>query len=257
MSGSITTSSVPTLILSSRYTEDSQRLWQAAIQRGWAVERIYNWRIPAHLRGVRTPVLYLEALMAPTIAEEFGLTLLEPPEDWLARLPEEYRQRNVQLTTLGAARQNLLPAFVKPPNEKRFPARVYDRDSLPADYPDDMPVLVAEVVTWEQEFRCFILDHTVRTFSIYLRNGVLQREHDFVSTAAEAAELQQFVRRVLSDPRVTVPRATVMDVGVIQARGWAVVELNAAWGAGIYGCDPGEVLDVVRYAASAAAIHSE
>jgi hypothetical protein len=39
-----------------------------------------------------------------------------------------------------------------------------------------------------------------------------------------------------------------MDVGVIQHRGWAVVELNAAWGAGIYGCDPDEVLEVVRCA---------
>jgi hypothetical protein len=239
---------MPTLILSSRYTEDAQRLWQAAIRRGWTVERLHNWRIPAHLRGVREPVLYLEALMAPTLAEEFGLTLLEPPEDWLPRLPEEYRRRSVQLTTLGTARQHLLPAFIKPPNEKSFPACVYDRDSLPADYPDDMPVLVAEVVTWEKEFRCFILDQTVRTFSIYLRNGALQQEHDFASTTAEATELEQFVGQVLHDPHVTVPRAIVMDVGVIQHRGWAVVELNAAWGAGIYGCDPDEVLEVVRCA---------
>jgi hypothetical protein len=46
---------------------------------------------------------------------------------------------------------------------------------------------------------------------------------------------------------VLLPRATVLDIGVIQ--GWAVVELNAAWGAGIYGCNPEAVLDVVRYAA--------
>ncbi len=241
--------SVPTLILSSRYTEDSQRLWRAAIQRGWKVERIHGWRIPAHLRSVQEPILYLEALMAPTLVKAFGLTLLEPPEDWLPRLPIEYRQRWVQLTTLGAVRHMLLPAFVKPPNEKSFPACIYDAESLPTEYPDNMPVLVAEVITWEKEFRCFILDRTLRTFSIYLRNGALQREHEFASTDVEADELAQFVNQVLRDERVPLPRATVLDVGVIQGRGWAVVELNAAWGAGIYGCDPEEVLDVVRYAA--------
>jgi hypothetical protein len=240
---------VPTLILSSRYTEDSQRLWRAAIQRGWKVERIHGWRIPDHLRRVQEPVLYLEALMAPTLAEAFGLTLLEPPDDWLPRLPIEYRQRTVQLTTLGEARQTLLPAFVKPPNDKSFPARVYDAESLPTEFPDDMLVLVAEVVTWEKEFRCFILDRTLRTFSVYLRNGELQREYEFASTDAEADELVHFVTQVLRDDRVLLPCATVLDIGVIQGRGWAVVELNAAWGAGIYGCDPGVVLDVVRYAA--------
>lgn len=39
----------------------------------------------------------------------------------------------------------------------------------------------------------------------------------------------------------------VVDVGIIQDRGWAVVEQNAACCSGIYGCDPEEVLEVVRY----------
>jgi hypothetical protein len=36
---------------------------------------------------------------------------------------------------------------------------------------------------------------------------------------------------------------------VIAGRGWAVVEQNSAWGAGIYGCDPEKVLAVLRHAA--------
>lgn len=43
-------------------------------------------------------------------------------------------------------------------------------------------------------------------------------------------------------------RAIVVDVGEIFGRGWAVIEANAAWGSGIYGCDPGRVLDVIRHA---------
>jgi hypothetical protein len=237
----------PTLILSSRYTEDSQRLWQAAIGRGWQVERIHGWRVPDHLHHVAEPVIYLEALMAPTIAASLGLALLEPPEDWLPRLPAAYRQREVRLATLAEARHMATPLFVKPPNDKSFEARVYQPGELP-DFPDDTPVLLAEVVTWEKEFRCFILHRTLQTFSIYLRNCVLQREQGFAHTEGEAAELTAFVSQLLNDEQVPLPRAVVLDVGVIAGRGWAVVELNAAWGSGIYGCDPEKVLDVVRQA---------
>ena len=59
---------------------------------------------------------------------------------------------------------------------------------------------------------------------------------------AEMADAEAFVKRVLADNRVDFPRAVVLDVGVTAGRGWAVVEQNAAWGSGVYGCDPLKVL---------------
>ena len=152
---------------------------RAAGQLGWAVERLQSWRVPEHLRTVSEPVLYLEALFGPTLAAQFGLRLLEPPDDWLPRLPDEYRQRTATLTTFAEARKLTTPAFIKPPNSKSFPARVYTGAELPDGYADDSPVLVQEVVKWEKEFRCFVLDRQLRTFSVYLRNGELQRANDF------------------------------------------------------------------------------
>lgn len=190
--------------------------------------------------------------MAPTLAGPLGLAMAEPPDDWLPTLPEEYRKRSVRLTTLGEARTNLNPRFVKPPNDKSFPAAVCRGPDLPREFPDEMPVLSAEVVEWAIEFRCFILDRQMRTFSVYLRDGVLQKENGYESTEAEDAEVREFVGRMLADPRVRLPRAVVLDVGVIHGRGWAAVELNSAWGAGIYGCDPVEVLEVIRHAAESA-----
>ncbi len=239
---------MPTLILSPRHTEDSQRLWRAAGRLGWRTERLTSWRIPLDLRAVPEPVIYVEALMAPTLAEEFGVTLVEPPDDWLPRLPDEYRQRAVRLTTLGEARTDPNPQFVKPPNDKSFTAGVYRGDDLPKEFPDDLPVLVAGVVKWRTEFRCFVLDRQLQTFSIYLRDGVLQKENGFASTDEEDAEVTAYVNRVLADPRVDVPNAVVMDVGVIDGRGWAVVELNAAWASGLYGCDEAKALEVLRHA---------
>lgn len=240
---------MPTLILTPRFTEDSQALWRAAGRLGWGVERLATWRVPEELRSVVEPVLYLEALFGPTLAAEFGLKLLEPSVDWLPRLPREFRLRDISLHTLREARRLTTPMFVKPPNDKSFPARVYAGAELPQACDDESPVLVAEAVEWEKKFRCFVLDREPRTISIYLRDGGVQRENEFRSTDAELADALGFVRHVLADPRIEFPRAVVIDVGVIAGRGWAVVEQNAAWGSGIYGCAPREVLEVLRYAA--------
>ena len=55
-------------------------------------------------------MIYVEPLYGPTIAQALGLTLLEPPEDWLARLPAELVQRAVEVMTVGAARRLERPA---------------------------------------------------------------------------------------------------------------------------------------------------
>lgn len=240
---------MPTLILTPRFTEDAQALWRAAISLGWDVERLPTWRVPDHLLQVEDPVLYLEGLFGPTLAEQFGMELLEPPADWLPRVPMQYRKRNVSLLTLEAARQLASPAFIKPPNEKSFKASVYEPTQLPTEYDDQMDVLVSDVVEWEKEFRCFVLDRRCATLSVYLRDGEFQRDAAFAASESELDEAQAFLEQVLGDSAVDLPRATVIDVGVIRGSGWAVVEQNAAWGSGIYGCDPTAVLHVLQYAA--------
>src|SRR5438094_7670873 len=96
---------MPTLILSSRYTDDSQILWRAAIRQRWDVKRLSGWRVPEDVRQAPDPVIYAEALAAPLLAEQFGVALEEPPIDWLPNLPLEYRKRRVYLSTLGQARR--------------------------------------------------------------------------------------------------------------------------------------------------------
>lgn len=244
---------MPTLILTPRFTEDSQALWRGAIEMGWGVERLSGWRVPKHLLSIDEPVLYLEALFGPTLAEAFGLRLVEPSIDWLPNLPEWYRRRRVTRSTLGEARRLTEPRFIKPPNDKSFAAAVYRGDDLPTEFDDATDVLIAEVVRWEKEFRCFALDREVRTLSIYLRDGELQRSNRFDASDEELAEAKAFAQRVLADPEVVFGRTAVLDVGVLcdgsGERHWAVVEQNAAWGSGIYGCDPRAVLEVMRYAA--------
>ena len=240
--------STPTLLLSARPTEDSQALWRAAIRPGWNVERVRGIRIPAGLVG-NNFVLYAEGLFAPAIAEQLSLKLIEPIEDWLVRLPLEYRKRQLRLATLGEARRLEGPAFIKPPNEKSFKSMVYATGAeLPTEFDDSMAVLIAEPVSWEAEYRCFVLDRAVKTLSPYLRSGRLAKLDEFAAPDEEIEEARGFAEHVLADAALEFPHAVVLDIGRIAGDGWAVVELNGAWGSGIYGCDPNEVLAVIRHA---------
>lgn len=239
---------MPTLIFTPRYTDDSQALWKAAGALNWQVQRLTNWRVPEHLQNLVEPVLYGEALFGPDLAEQLGIRLLSPPEDWLVRLPMEYKQRMISLHTLGEARQLAQACFIKPPNDKSFPADVYTGSTLPTEYDDDMPVLVSDVVKWEKEFRCFVLHRKLVTYSIYSRFGELQRETEFSSATDEDHAFETFMNTLLTDERVDLPAACVIDAGMLAGGKWACVEQNAAWGAGIYGCDPAGVLEVLRHA---------
>ena len=237
-----------TLLLSSRFTEDNQGLWRAAVNLGWNVERVRGVTVP---EGLADPeiVIYVESLFAPTIADSLGLTLIDPPDDWLVRLPSEYRQRDLRLTTLGDARRLTEPKFIKPPNEKSFEAKVYRSGiELPVEFDDSTAVLIAEPVTFEIEYRCFVLNRMVRTMSPYLRGGQLAKASGFSSPEGEAAEAREYASRLMADQSVGFPQAVVLDIGKIANRGWAAVELNGAWGSGIYGCVPSAALEVIRHA---------
>lgn len=111
-----------------------------------------------------------------------------------------------------------------------------------------MPVLVSGIVRWRSEFRCFIRERALQRFSIYSRAGELQKDADFACAEDERAGAHAFVQQLLGDKRVELPAATVVDVGVIEGQGWAMVEQNAAWGAGLYGCDPFAALETLARA---------
>jgi hypothetical protein len=241
-----------TLILSPRYTPDSIALGNAALEMGWTVERLQSWRPPVRLSD-HDVVPYGEPLFAAVVADSLQLALIEPPLSWMAEIPVDLRQREIQFTDLNAARAHNHPSFIKPADDKCFPARIYTTGiELP---PSDIlggatPVLISEPVSWESEFRCFVLEKQVVVVSIYSRKGELAEAEDgsWPVSASESEDALGFANSVLQDARVKFPPAGVLDVGVIEGRGWAVVEANACWGSGIYGCEPRCVLQTLSRA---------
>jgi hypothetical protein len=233
---------MPTLVVPPRITPDTDAMLAAALAAGWDAERLASWRVPAGL-SQRDPVLYGEPLFADVVAGALGIALFQAPFDWLPSLPQHYLQRAVTCTSLGAARQQVQPAFIKPADDKCFPAQVYASGAeLPDDavLPPETPVLISAPVSWTVEYRCFVADGQVHTCSPYWRDGTLAQAEDgaWPAPIVERDAALTFAHTLLAEPQVAVPPAFVLDVGIIAGRGWAVVEANSAWGAGIYGCDP-------------------
>ncbi len=230
------------------------RVWKAAIDQGWSVQRLPGWRIPDHLRHEkRDLVVYAEPLFAEAVADQLDMVLLEPPPDWLVRLPSRFTHRGISLCSLAEARKLQAPIFVKPAEGKVFDARVYTSgEDLPkAEQVDDtLPVLTSEPVTWQLEVRCFILDRKIMTLSPYWRGGQLAQAGDgswpFLPGEEEGA--QEFARGLLEAEDVGMPPAFVLDIGITTEHGWAVIEGNPCWGAGLYGCSAQAALQTAHRA---------
>ena len=239
---------MPTLILSPRFSDDSITLRRAAVALGWDVMRLASWRCPEDFEP-EEPVLFAEPLFNEAVAQQLGLAVIEPPEDFLVRLPVEYVGRRIRLMTAAEARTIPGPVFLKPPNRKTFPARVHASGADLPEMPDDDPVLASEPVEWQAEFRYFVRDRRVHAWSPYWLHGALARRDDeWVVEPEMASVTRALVDRLLADARVDLPAALVIDAGVIRGVGPAVVEANEASGAGFYGCDPRDVLEVLRSA---------
>jgi len=252
-SRSLETGTAPVLVLSPRYSSDSRILRLAAIQRGWQVERLGGWDVPARLLS-RKLIFSGEFSYSKVIAHKLSWALLDAPPDWLLSLPIHYRKRTLEYTTLAEARTLSQARFVKPAIDKVFAATVYPSGAhlfeASQGLADTIPVLVSEPVCWDVEYRFFVCERRVVTFSSYWSGDRSTRLDDgtWQVESGEIAEAQHFMDSLLTDAHVKLPPAIVIDVGKIRDRGWAVIEANAAWAAGIYGCDPLQVLSVLEHA---------
>lgn len=231
-----------TLILSPRHTPDSQALWRAAIQAGWDVTRV-GWAEIESL-DVDDPIPYAEPLFNEQVCERFGLELVVPEDDFLVRLPFEFKGRNVRMLTAAEVREIDAEVFLKPPGRKTFAARIYSSGRVLVNVDPGEPVLAQDPVEWATEFRFFILDGVCVTWSNYLRDGVYTggsydcgQPEEITPVLALAGEVAKLF---------ALPHAVVLDVGIIRGVGPAVVEANEVCSSGIYGCDPAKVLEILR-----------
>jgi hypothetical protein len=236
-------------LIASRALPGARQLASVASERHWRVYAL-DEPLPSRIVGWRT--FYGGTDRAGECAAHFGLCLIEPPLDLLARVPTELLARTVRYGTLAKVSNVRGPVFVKPadPVLKSFDAGVYRsvgdvRGRSPLD--PRTPTLVSEPVEWTSEFRCFMREGKVEAWSPYLSFG---RPTWKPQCAGETPEsLISFCGRLRDAMGGALPPAFVVDVGVLASGRWAVVEFNPVWCSGILGAEPEKVLKVLERAA--------
>jgi protein-tyrosine phosphatase len=240
------------LLLSTRTMPGTAVLADAARNAGWSV---HAWDENPPDPPLSRVVYYGRTNVVRQAADRYRLALLEPPLDLLARLPTPLLLRKVEFARFRDLTRLKQPTFVKPadPLDRFFDAGVYanGRDiRAPRGISPDLPVLVAEPVEWLAEFRCFVREGRVLGTSPYLSFGrpVWRAWGEGGEKCVPSKDALAVCGRLLTERSVSLPPAFVVDVGLIEGRGWAVVEFNPAWCSGQLGADPAAVLGVLERA---------
>jgi len=157
--------------------------------------------------------------------------------------------------TLGDALQLRDRSFIKPADctNKVFDAAVWEAGKYilcADDLSRETPVLVSEPVSWDVEYRVIVLERDVVTFSPYIRGGWLARDQNgqWPYPNSEATGVLSLCGQILADDSISLPPVFTLDVGNIDHRGWAVIEFNPVWCAGLLGCDLSKMLPVFHRA---------
>ena len=215
----------------------------------WETFRFEGENIPAWYEHRNSEhAIYCTLPKAFEVAARLDCFLLGCSSDWLANLPAQFSKRRIEIRNLQNVMSVKENCFIKPALGKSFNAAVRTGQSLisqASHLPAGLLVQVSEVVEWETEYRCFIRNNEVMTVSPYRRGDVTFSSYasPLRGPCDELDAASKFANAVLNS--VPCPSAFVLDVGIIKGRGWAVIEPNECWGAGIYGCAPPKILEVL------------
>lgn len=226
-----------TLLIPARADPERDAVARAWREHGGAVLPLDRFWEPPR---VPAPALYGPDTFALVVAEVLGLTLVSPDDALLLRAPGELLGRRVEGISLDEALGGPFPSFVKPLAVKQFRAGVWrDREALADEtrgLGGDTPVLRSEVVRFTAEARAFVREGRVLTAAVYEGDARADDARSLFDAALEA---------------LTLPAACVLDAGRLDDGRWVLLEANAAWGAGLNGCDARLALPAIAAATSA------
>lgn len=168
------------------------------------------------------------------LAQKLGLHLISPADDLLLNAPVELLRRTLQQQTLDQLPRQNYPFFAKSLIPKLFRSRVYathqDLEDECRGLDPATQILTSQIVEIQAEARAFLLHSQIQTCAVY--EGKAEPPRDFLQTAAHQLEL---------------PSTCVLDAALLPD-GWALLEANATWGAGLNGCQPTAVAQCLELA---------
>jgi hypothetical protein len=196
-----------------------------------------SWRLEEDFINSKPKGLcYGSQIFCEVIAQQLNWELCKLPLNWLATLPKEYTKRDIQF---GLVKEfiGIENKFVKPADDKCFDAKIYQSFNISDNLSLETPCLVSESVSFKLEYRYFVNDNKVLTYSDYSKYMNENIEKDIYNCYfSKYGTPLEFICAFLTNNVVNVP--SVIDVGCIDDLGWAVLESNPIWASGLYDCDP-------------------
>lgn len=118
------------------------------------------------------------------------------------------------------------PFFCKPANVlKGFNHGIVDTlETFKAIVDTGLDVIISEIVEFEAEYRCFIIDKKIVSCQFYLGDFELYPNLSLVKSAIDCYK--------------SAPIGYSIDVGVLDTGKTALIECNDGWSLGDYGCPP-------------------
>jgi hypothetical protein len=233
----------PLLLLHHRADCNTNDIWRAAIQAGWSTERVDMAGRVIIPEGTPKVRYYGNTLHMEMIERFLPIRCLPLDLTVLASTPlTKRRVRLMRAEELGHLTE---VAFIKPAQNKWFPAKVYEAGDSPkrsqggAGLPSDL-IYVQEPVDMINEIRCFCLDGKIHTASYY-RIG-----HEYCPLGIDEVDRPKVLDDMVAELAPYYPRGVVLDFAYTRYHEWVFLEPNEAWASGIYGCDPVKCLEVIE-----------
>lgn len=233
----------PLLLLHHRADCNTNDIWRAAIRAGWSTERVdMSGRIdiPPGTPKVR---YYGNTLHAAMIEDKLPLRFLHLDLTVLAKTP--LTKRRVQLMRAEELGDLTEPSFIKPAQNKWFPAKIYEVGDSPkrsqggAGLASDW-IYVQEPVDMINEVRCFCLDGKIHTASYY-RIG-----HEYCPLGIDEVDRPKVLDDMVAELAPFYPRGVVLDFAYTSRAEWTYLEPNEAFASGLYGASPEKCLEVIE-----------
>src|SRR5258708_4449513 len=204
--------------------------------------------------------VYGDPFYCSAVAKKMNWKLLNNPFDWLTKLPEEYVNRSVYLTTLSAARKLTEEKFIRPiSNKYSFDARIYatgtelpvvGQCNLPeVEIFDEIPVLVSDVMKITSEYRCVVKNRRVTTACCYylksfgMQEAQINKPENYYNNYEAVVK---FLNAALQDERVECTDTAIIDVARFKKDTYTILGSSPIYSSDVYGCEIVAFLDGLK-----------
>jgi hypothetical protein len=228
---------VITLLIPEKTDVEYEQVFSTWTNSGGRIKRLGKFWIKDESLTGQPIAIYGNQAFAFVVAQIYNVELVSPDDTLIARLPESYTKRNIQLKQIGQLTEYDFPVFIKPVVPKIFIAGVFQSHHefkvSTKGLPDTEEILTSTIINDIQaEARCYIKDGVVKDVALY-------------EGSADLGQGEKFVADFVNKNKDQLPDVVVVDIAYSEQTGWFVLEFNACWGAGLNNCNAEKVIDCI------------